>query len=180
MNSRQVPIEILLSWLREVCCKPHCLFRTYKLFSRQRPPQSHQLQPRPQNNPARQSSHLQLLLFSSSKASLTTSNNMVSFAQALQMATSGVVFARPFNFRQCTDCISNTAEKFDLHQIYSVQIWCKKVQTKVKDKDGKYAFVLKFTVPCKLASKCGIKPSLFLIPPQFALFCTIFAPSEFV
>ena len=23
-------------------------------------------------------------------------------------------------------------EKFDLHQIYSVQIWCKKVQTKVK------------------------------------------------
>ena len=23
-------------------------------------------------------------------------------------------------------------EKFDLHQVYSVQIWCKKVQTKVK------------------------------------------------
>ena len=23
-------------------------------------------------------------------------------------------------------------EKFDLHQIYSEQIWCKKVQTKVK------------------------------------------------
>ena len=93
MNSRQVPIEILLSWLREVCCEPHCLFRTYKLFSRQRPPD------------------------------------------------------------------------FDLHQIYSVQIWCEKIQTKVKDKDGKYAFVLKFTAPCKLASKCGIKPSLFLIPP---------------
>ena len=49
-------------------------------------------------------------------------------------------------------------EKFDLHQIYSVQIWCKKVQTYVeyKAKMVKTAFALKFTTPCKLASKCGI------------------------
>ena len=40
------------------------------------------------------------------------------------------------------------------------------------------AFALKFTTPCKLASKCGIYH--LLIFPQFALFCTIFAPSKFV
>ena len=40
-------------------------------------------------------------------------------------------------------------EKFDLHQIYSVQIWCKKVQTYVeyKAKMVKTAFTLKFTTP---------------------------------
>ena len=42
------------------------------------------------------------------------------------------------------------AKKFDLHQINSVQIWCKKVQTKLKSKAKMVnaAFAYKFTTPC--------------------------------
>ena len=59
-------------------------------------------------------------------------------------------------------------EKFDLHQICSVQIWCKKVQSKVKDKDGKYAFAVQFTATRQQLFVVQIKNAfqLFLVTTQ--------------
>ena len=63
-------------------------------------------------------------------------------------------------------------EKFDLHQIYSVQIWCKKVQTRVEEKAKMVntAFALKFTTPCKLSSKCGLYHLSFFFTPSLLFF----------
>ena len=46
-------------------------------------------------------------------------------------------------------------EKFGLHQIYMVQVWCKNVQTKVKSRANRVntLFALEFTTPCKLVCK---------------------------
>ena len=59
-------------------------------------------------------------------------------------------------------------EKFDSHQINSGQIWCKKVQSKVKDKDGKYAFAVQFTATKQQLFAVQIKNAfqLFLVTTQ--------------
>ena len=64
------------------------------------------------------------------------------------------------------------AKKFDLHQINSVQIWCKKVQTKVKSKAKMVntAFTYKFTTPCKPVCKCGIYHLCLWFPPRWHYF----------
>ena len=54
--------------------------------------------------------------------------------------------------------------------------------TKVKEKAKMIntTFALKFTTPCKLASKCGVYHICFRFPPSLHFFAPYFAPSKFV
>ena len=73
-------------------------------------------------------------------------------------------------------------EKFDFHQIYSVQIWCKKVRSKVKSRPEMVntAFANEFTTPCKGVCQCLICHLCLRFPPRLHFFCTIFTLSKFV
>ena len=75
-------------------------------------------------------------------------------------------------------CLRNcppTARKIGFTQIYSVQIWCKKVQTRRKSKAKMVntAFACKFTWGSKFESKCGI----YHLCPLFNLSLHFFAPN---
>ena len=63
-----------------------------------------------------------------------------------------------FSFLHLSKSTGRALHKFDFHQIYAVQIWCKKVQTTVKSraKIVNTAFTLEFTTPCKLVWRWGI------------------------
>ena len=63
-------------------------------------------------------------------------------------------------------------EKFDFHQIYSVQIWCKKVRSKVKSRPEMVntAFANEFTTPCKLVCQCLICHLCLRFPPRLHFF----------
>ena len=58
------------------------------------------------------------------------------------------------------------------HQINSVQIWCKKLQIKVKSKAKMVntAFAYKFTTPCKPVCKCSIYHLWLWFPPRLHFF----------
>ena len=75
-------------------------------------------------------------------------------------------------------CLRNcppTARKIGFTQIYSVQIWCKKVQTRRKSKAKMVntTFACKFTWGSKFESKCGI----YHLCPLFNLSLHFFAPN---
>ena len=83
--------------------------------------------------------------------------------------------ARTVLGKRCLRNCPRTAQKLGFTQIYSVQIWCKKVQTRRKSKAKMVntAFACKFTWGCKLESKCGI----YHLCPLFILSLHIFAPN---
>ena len=70
---------------------------------------------------------------------------------------------------------TNTARKIGFTQIYTVQIWCKKVQTRRKSKATMVntAFACQFTWGCKFDSQCGI----YHLCPLFNLSLHFFAPN---
>ena len=69
----------------------------------------------------------------------------------------------------------STARKIGFTQIYSVQIWCKTVQTRSKSKAKMVntAFACQFTWGCKFEGKCGIYHLCLL----FNLSVHFFAPN---
>ena len=59
--------------------------------------------------------------------------NEVAYFKVVQKVDNSIHWINNFPMEKGILSFLNTLhEKFDLHQIYSVQIWCKKVQTKVK------------------------------------------------
>ena len=84
---------------------------------------------------------------------------------------------RPLWITLKTKKLSNlfTARKIIFTHIYSVKIWCKKVQTrgKLKAKMVNTTFVCQFTRGCKFYGKCGI----YHLCPLFNLSLPFFAPN---
>ena len=77
--------------------------------------------------------------------------------------------------KRCLRNCPRTARIIGFTQIYSVQIWCKKVQTRRKSeaKMVNTAFACKFTWGSKFESKCGI----YHLCPLFNLRLHFFAPN---
>ena len=77
--------------------------------------------------------------------------------------------------KRCLRNCPRTAREMRFTQIYSVQIWCKKVQTRRKSKAKMVntAFACKFTWGSKFESKCGI----YHLCPLFNLSLHFIAPN---
>ena len=103
----------------------------------------------------RNSRRRRLWLFVSTMSSLKQEKWWKGSEWMVKVKTKSVSSFSNFYWPLTTD---NTARKIGFTQIYSVQIWCKKLQTRSKSKAKMVntAFAFLFTWGCKFESKCGI------------------------